>query len=174
MRAEEKLGALFIETSRERLGRHTAKLRQCVSLLPEEAVWNRTNKHVNSVGNLVLHLCGNVRQWIISGIGGAEDIRQRPQEFRQDVFLPKEELLTMVDEIVQEADQVLAAFDVRRLGEVRVIQGYRVSCLEAIYSAIEHWSHHVGQIIHITKATLDRDLALTHLTPEGYHPGTTA
>jgi uncharacterized damage-inducible protein DinB len=170
MREEQNIGQLFLDTSRERLRRNTPKLFTCLSLLSEEEVWKRSNPHVNSVGNLILHLCGNVRQWIISGIGGAKDIRQRPQEFRQDVFYPKAELIALVENTIKEADQVLAHFNPELLGEVRIIQGFRETCLQAIYSSVEHWSHHTGQIIHITKGVVARELELTHLTPEGYNP----
>ncbi len=170
MQDERGIGQLFLEESRERLKRHTTKLLQCLSLLPEEEIWKRPHIQVNSAGNLVLHLCGNVRQWIISGIGGAPDIRQRPQEFRPDAMYPKIELISMVEKITREADQVLANFPSELLSEIRTVQGYRETCLQAIYSSVEHWSHHVGQIIYITKRTLERDLDLTQLIPEGYNP----
>lgn len=103
MQDERGIGQLFLEESRERLKRHTTKLLQCLSLLPEEEIWKRPHIQVNSVGNLVLHLCGNVRQWIISGIGGAPDIRQRPQEFRPDAMYPKTELISIVSEFSHRA-----------------------------------------------------------------------
>ena len=66
----EEIGGLFLQICRGRLERNTSKLLDCLSSLPEEEIWKRPNSHSNSVGNLILHLCGNARQWIISGIGG--------------------------------------------------------------------------------------------------------
>ena len=120
---------------------------------------------VNSVGNIVLHLSGNVRQWITSGIGEAEDIRKRPEEFRGDISLPKEELVERIERVVKEADEALARFDPRLLSETRTIQGFKESGMEAIYHVVEHFAYHVGQIIQITKTVLNIDLEFTHLTP---------
>ncbi len=166
----EEIGGLFLQICRGRLERNTSKLLDCLSSLPEEEIWKRPNSHSNSIGNLILHLCGNARQWIISGIGGPKDVRQRVQEFSRDAFYPKAELEEMVRTTVREADQTLADFGPQLLVTERTIQGFRVSCLEAIFSCVEHWSHHVGQVLYITKVVLDQDLGMTRLTSEGFNP----
>ena len=88
----EEIGGLFLQICRGRLERNTSKLLDCLSSLPEEEIWKRPNSHSNSVGNLILHLCGNARQWIISGIGGPKDVRQRVQEFSQTRSTPRPSL----------------------------------------------------------------------------------
>jgi uncharacterized damage-inducible protein DinB len=168
---DQKFGEAFINCSRERLmDSLLPKLIQCLSLLPEEEIWKRPNKNVNSVGNIVLHLSGNIRQWITSGIGDAGDKRMRQEEFRQDVSFLKSELISMIQKTVKEADEVLSQFDIHQLGEIKTIQGFEETCMEAIYHGVEHFSYHVGQVIHMTKTVLDIDLKFTQLTPEGYNP----
>ena len=167
----QKLGDVFVSISRERLVKSLLpKLLHCLSLLPEEEIWRRPNGHVNSVGNILLHLCGNVRQWILSGIGGEKDIRKRPEEFRKDISLSKKELKERIQKVVEEADLVLSRFDPVLLMEKRTIQGFDETCMSAIYHAVDHFSYHLGQVIHITKTVLDKDLGFTKLTPEGYNP----
>ena len=171
MKEDQTFGKAFIAFSREKLPKGLLpKLVYCLTLLPEEEIWRRPNENVNSVGNIILHLSGNVRQWITSGIGGAEDIRNRPEEFKREFSLPKEELLKKIENVVKEADGVLARLDPRLLGDVKTIQGYEESCMDAIYHVVEHFAYHLGQVVHVTKAALNIDLGFTHLTPEGYKP----
>lgn len=107
----------------------------------------------------MLHLSGNVRQWVVSGVGGAPDDRRRQEEFDARASLPKEELMHRLREVVKEADRVLAALPPESLLQKRLIQGHEVTLLYAIYHVVEHFSMHTGQIIMITKARLDRDMA---------------
>lgn len=117
-----------------------------------EQTWWRANEHSNSVGNLLLHLSGNVRQWIISGIGGdCQDARKRELEFNAREHLPSEELLTQLRATVEEAARVLENFDSEKLLEKRIIQGREVSALDAVYHVVEHFAMHAGQIIFVAK-----------------------
>jgi len=108
-------------------------------------------------------LCGNVRQWIISGVGGKEDVRNRPAEFSARGTLTKEDLRQRLEETLREADDTLAGFDVSRLLERRRVQGFDVTCLDAIFHAVEHFSGHTGQIVYITKLRTGRDLKFYNL-----------
>jgi uncharacterized damage-inducible protein DinB len=114
-------------------------------------VWWRANPESNSIGNLLLHLAGNVRQWIISGVGGATDERRRQQEFDEQGPMPSVEVLSRLRMTVEEADRVLAGISADSLLEGRTIQGRDVTVLEAIYAVVEHFSMHTGQIILLTK-----------------------
>jgi uncharacterized damage-inducible protein DinB len=168
---DQKFGKAFIECSRERLmDSLLPKIIHCLSLLPEEEIWKRSNENVNSVGNIVLHLCGNVHQWITSGIGGEKDSRRRGDEFRKGISMSKSELKRKLEITLKEADEVLEKFDTGQLKEIKKIQGFEETCLEAIYHVVEHFSYHVGQVVHVTKTILDKDLEFTYLTPEGYKP----
>lgn len=155
----------FIEESRRFLTQNfLPKIERCVELLADEDIWYRPNESSNSIGNLLLHLSGNVRQWIVSGIGGAEDVRRRQEEFDARHLLPKEELLRRLKSTLEEADSVLAALPAENLLQKRLIQGHEVTSLYAIYHVVEHFSMHTGQIIMIAKARLDRDLSFYEMT----------
>jgi len=142
----------FLDESRELLTEsYLRRIERCVEQLSDEEMWWRANPQSNSVGNLLLHLAGNVRQWIISGVGGAADERRRQQEFDEQGPLPRSELLLRLQATVKEADRVLSGVSAASLLERRRIQGYDVSVLEAIYHVVEHFSMHTGQIILLTK-----------------------
>jgi uncharacterized damage-inducible protein DinB len=154
------IGRAFIERSRYYLSsEYLPKIRNCVRTLPEEDLWWRPNPGSNSVGNLILHLAGNVRQWIISGVGGEPDVRERQLEFDAQGDLDGAELLELIETTLEEADRVLASVGADLLLEGRHIQGREVSALDAIYHAVEHFGMHTGQIVYITKLRTGRDLS---------------
>jgi hypothetical protein len=142
----------FIEQSRNLLtSSYLPRIERCVEKLSDKEVWWRANPESNSVGNLVLHLAGTVRQWIISGVGGASDERHRQREFDEQGPMPCSEVLLRLKKVVQESDGVLAGVTPKGLSEYRRIQGLDVTVLEAIYSVVSHFSMHTGQIILLTK-----------------------
>jgi hypothetical protein len=122
-----------------------------VEKLSDQELWWRANPESNSVGNLLLHLTGNLRQWIVSGISGASDVRVRQREFDERDLLAGGEVLLQLKKAVQESDGILAGVTPAALLQHRRIQGLDVTVLEAIYSAVSHFSMHTGQIILLTK-----------------------
>lgn len=153
------VGRAYVLYCRRRLlQEYLPRIRRCLDELSEDDIWWRAHEANNSVGNLILHLAGNVRQWIISGIGGAGDTRERAKEFSERGPIPKEELWMKIASTLKEADDVLERFDVRTMLEVRHIQKYDVTCLEAISHVVEHFAQHLGQIIYITKLRKGIDL----------------
>lgn len=151
--------ATFLTQSREYLiGHYLPKIEAAVASLPDADLWWRPNPESNSVGNLLLHLSGNLRQWIVSGVGGAPDRRDRPAEFARREPLPRADLLGSLRAAIQDADQVLAAADPAALMAPRRIQGREVSVLAAVYHAVEHLAHHAGQILYIAKLRSGADL----------------
>lgn len=156
---ESSVGKAFVQYARQQLSEgYLPKIRRCLELLSEEDIWWRAHETNNSVGNLLLHLSGNVRQWIISEVGGKGDVRNRPAEFAERGPIPKEKLVQQLDETLREADQTLSSFEVNKLLERRTVQGFDVTCLEAIFHVVEHFSGHAGQIIYITKLRSGKDL----------------
>ncbi|HEX5972032.1 MAG TPA: DUF1572 family protein [Gemmatimonadaceae bacterium] len=146
----------FLSMSREYLGiEYPTKLRAAVQALPANALWWRANDQSNSVGNLLLHLDGNVRQWIVRGVGSASTSapgeRDRAGEFAAQSGPSASELLARLEGTLREADAVLAALTPDALPSGRVIQGEEVTVLEAIYHVVEHFSLHLGQIIWAAK-----------------------
>lgn len=142
----------FIDESRRYLSSaYLPRIRACVEQLPNDAIWWRANEESNSIGNLILHLAGNVRQWIASGVGGAPDTRDRQAEFDRREPISNAELLATLTAAVGAADAALARVTPAELPERRTIQGHDTTVFEAIYHVVEHFSTHTGQIIALTK-----------------------
>ena len=142
----------FLARSRRYLASdYPTKIQHCLDVLPPEAVWRREHDSENSIGNLLLHLSGNVRQWIVSGVGGAPDARLRSAEFEAREGEDGATLMERLRTTIAEADAVLGALDERRLLERRAIQGRDRPVLDAVYHDVEHFSMHTGQIIVLTK-----------------------
>ncbi|HEX7122143.1 MAG TPA: DinB family protein [Gemmatimonadaceae bacterium] len=146
------VAASFLSRSRYYLcTEYPAKLRAAVSALPPDKLWWRPNEDGNSVGNLLLHLSGNVRQWVISGIGGQPDVRRRELEFAARGGATAAGLLEGLDATLREADGVLRGLLPSELLQRRTIQGRETTVLEAVYHVVEHFAGHTGQIIWIVK-----------------------
>lgn len=142
----------FVARSRYLLGEeYRTKLRLTLDALPGDALWWRANEQSNSVGNLLLHLAGNVRQWIVSGVGGATDKRFRAGEFAANGGQSLDELWATLDAALRDADAVIATLDDTALARRLTIQGREVSVLEAVFHVVEHFAMHMGQIILIAK-----------------------
>jgi len=126
--------------------------------LTDEQIWWRPNEESNSIGNLVLHLCGNARQWIVSGVGGAPSTRDRDAEFAQRDVVARDELFTLLRSTIADVDSTLQNLDLAILLDRRTIQTSDVDVLEAIFHVVEHFSMHTGQIIMLTKMMTSADL----------------
>jgi uncharacterized damage-inducible protein DinB len=152
------LDRLFLDCSVRRLEQMLDRISSCVSPLTQEQIWARGGENENAIGNLMLHLAGNVRQWIVSGAGGRPDVRDRDSEFAARGGIQKEEVLYRLRQTVGEAVAVIAALTSERLAERVTIQDYDVTVLEAVYHVVEHFSMHTGQIIFATKMLTGADL----------------
>jgi hypothetical protein len=144
------------------------RIKHCLGQLNDEQVWWRSGPALNSIGNLILHLCGNVRQWIVAGIGGAADVRDRPAEFAARGPIAKAELVRRLEEVVAEARRVLSDVTARQLVEVRRIQGFDVTGLAALFDSVPHFRGHTQEIVHLTRLQLDDayQFAWAPTTPE--------
>jgi uncharacterized damage-inducible protein DinB len=163
-----ELGRTFIARSQFHLSEDfLPKIERCLDVLNDEQIWWRANEQSNSVGNLLLHLSGNVRQWIVCGLGGATDSRDRDSEFAQRATIPRKELFSKLTQTVDEAVAVLARLDPDSLLEKRRIQGLDVSMIEAVLHVVEHFSMHTGQIILMTKMFTEADLAFYDFSGPG-------
>jgi uncharacterized damage-inducible protein DinB len=155
----QTLAEEFVRDSRKQLRARLERIEACVRKLSGEQIWTRRHENENAIGNLVLHLCGNVRQWIIGGVGGAPDHRDRDAEFLRREPLPAEELLARLRQTMEEADRVLESLNASELLNKRLIQNYDVTVLHAVYHVVVHFSEHTGQIIWATKGLTGEDLA---------------
>lgn len=154
-----ELAALFLEFSRQKLlGQFWPRLREAVAPLTEEQVWWRPNEASNSIGNLMLHLNGNVGQWLVASFNRAEDKRDRPHEFSERSGASAAALLEKLGATMEQAAQVLARLTVDELLAPYEIQGYKVRGLDAVYQVVEHFGLHYGQIVYIAKSLSGKDL----------------
>jgi uncharacterized damage-inducible protein DinB len=154
---------LFLVEARTSFDRILKRIVACLRLLNDEEIWWRPNAASNSAGNLVLHLSGNMRQWIVSGLGGAPDLRLRDAEFSEAGPIPRRVLVAQLTKTVREVGRVLRSLPPQSLARNYRIQGFRVTGLVAVSHVYQHFSHHAGQIIYISKLLRRRDLRLTKL-----------
>ena len=141
------------------------KICDSLELLSDEEIWWRPNGPSNSVGNVVLHLCGNIRQWIISGLGGAKDVRKRDLEFSEKRPIPRDKLIAQLRDTVREASAVVARLSAAGLVRRYSIQGFKVTGYEASIHVTTHFGYHAGQIIYVAKMKRAKDLGFTKLPP---------
>ncbi len=154
-----ELFPLLIAEARKRLlDESIPRLRKCLAQLGEQAVWYRPNEHSNAVGNLVLHLAGNTRQWLGAGLMQMEDVRQRAAEFDERGPLPKEKLSVVLDDTAALIDRVLNELQPEQLVRTYDVQVFQETGIGILIHVIEHFSYHTGQVSYITKALLDVDL----------------
>ena len=154
------ISGLFLEFSRWKLlEQYWPRLRSSVESLTDEQVWWRPNEASNSIGNLLLHLNGNVRQWLIASFNRSEDTRDRPAEFAERQPLPAAVLLEKLNSTMRLASEVLSGLTETDLRATFHIQGYTVTGLHAVYQVVEHFGIHYGQILYITKLVRGEDLA---------------
>lgn len=144
------------EIKRRLFAESQVRLERCLNELSENDIWWRPNENSNSVGNLVLHLCGNAQQWIISALGGALDQRQRQAEFDERGPVPRAELIKKMREVMTEIDAVLDRLVPQDLERPIVVQGFQETGLSILIHVVEHFSYHVGQMAYIAKARLDK------------------
>ena len=167
---ESPLHTQVLEYSANKLEQMTSRIEVCLGKLSAGQVWARGNENENAVGNLVLHLSGNVRQWIVASVGGRPDNRDRNAEFdaRGGIAIP--ELSERLRGTISEAAAVIRAVSLERLTQRLVIQNYEVSVLEAILHVVEHFSGHTGQIIFATKMLTGADMGFyRHLRTTAAH-----
>lgn len=153
MTADELAAAVGTAAAHE-LESALERIKHCLGQLTDEQVWQRSQPSLNSIGNLILHLCGNLRQWIVAGVGGAPDVRNRPAEFAERGPVPKDKLMAGLEAVVAEAKKVLAGVTARQLAERRRIQGFDVTGVEAIFDSIPHFRGHTQEIVHMTRSQL--------------------
>ena len=130
------------------------RIKHCVGQLTDTQVWQRPRQGLNSVGNLLLHLCGNLQQWIVAGLTGAADNRNRPAEFAEHGPIAKEELTRRLETVVGEAKRVVTTLDARNLSEMRRIQGFDITGVTAIFDSVPHFRGHAQEIVHMTRSIL--------------------
>jgi uncharacterized damage-inducible protein DinB len=133
------------------------KLLHCLDAMSDDQIWWRPNEQSNSVGNLVLHLRGNIKQWVVVPLGGGKFRRDRNAEFATREPVSRSQLISDIQEAVDEVEKVIRTFAANQLLVRYPIQVYQTSALQAIYHVVEHFSYHLGQILYIYKLQTAKD-----------------
>ena len=150
--------SVFVIYSAEKLGQLHARVQDCLGKLTAEQIWMRNSKNENAVGNLVLHLCGNVNQWIGTGVAGKPDMRVRDQEFAARGDIDAGVLAQRLRATVEDAAHTIRGLGAEALMRRTSVQKYDITVLEAVYHVVEHFSQHTGQIVFATKLLTGQDL----------------
>ena len=165
------VGRAFLDVSRILLcDSHLPRVVSVLDRLSPADLWWRPNPASNSIGNLALHLAGNLRQWVVSGVGGERDVRDREAEFGATDDIDGAELVALLESAVTDAVRVLERTDPASLGAARTIQRREVTVLEAVYHAVEHFAMHTGQILYIAKLRLGSDLGFYRMEDDTPQP----
>lgn len=172
----KELGPAFVELSRRQFKQGREKIQHCLDQLDDRELWWRATPDGNSVGNMLLHLAGNVRQWVIDGVNGGPGSRDRPGEFAADQ-VPRKEVLATFEQTLEETDRILARlleqideFGTEILLTGRRIQGFDETILSAIYECAAHFRGHVQEIVYVTRLQRKGDYKF-HWKPDSPEQG---
>ena len=152
------MSALIVEVKRRLLQDSVPRIKKCLDQLEDAEIWYRPNHNTVSVGNLILHLCGNVRQWILSGMAGKPDHRKRQDEFDTPGPISRQKLLEDLDHLMEEVSHYLNTIGFDQLLAVYKVQGFEETGVAILIHVVEHFSYHVGQISYFVKTRKDIDL----------------
>ncbi len=160
---------VFIRFSADKLEQLAGRIDVCLAKLSDDQIWWRGAEESNAVGNLVLHLCGNVGQWIVASVGGTPDTRDRDSEFNAAGGVTADQLRTQLRTRVAEAVSIIRGLTEARLMERITVQKYDITVLEAVYHVVEHFAQHAAQILYATKLLARTDLGFYgHLKAAGH------
>lgn len=147
----------FLQQSAYRINLNYPRLKTCIDMLSDTEIWQRPNSSSNSVGNLVLHLCGNMTQYIISALGKNKDDRNRDSEFSAKEGFTAAELLDKMKAVNDNCVTIITGLKEEQLAAKYEVQGYTMSGIAIIIHVTEHYSYHTGQIVFLTKSLKDTD-----------------
>jgi hypothetical protein len=147
----DQLPDACVGEARKTLAGAHQRIVHAVTQLDESDIWWRPHDSMNAVGNIILHLCGNLGQWVIAGVGGRDYVRDRPAEFAQRGGIAKDQLLARLRDAVSEADDVISKVDPGTLLSPRRIQSFDVAVVAAIFHAVSHFEGHAQEVIYIAR-----------------------
>ena len=157
--AEKFKESIVGEVKRRIINESVPRIKKCLSKLSGEEIWQRPNRETVSVGNLVLHLCGNVSQWVLSGLGNVSDTRERDLEFSETgENISADELIKKMEDLMQKVTMVLDNLSPDDLLKTRNVQGFQETGMAILIHVTEHFSYHTGQITYYVKASKNVDM----------------
>jgi uncharacterized damage-inducible protein DinB len=165
------IGKEFCRAASAELEDAMGRIEHCLDQLSSSQLWWRPNESMNSIANLVLHVCGNVRQWIVAGVGESPDQRNRPLEFSQREGLSVADLKTMLRDVAIETRKTLDGVTEQELLRQRNIQGFAVTGLQAVLESVAHFRGHTQEIVHLTRIQLGEDYQFDFVPGPEQHGG---
>lgn len=154
----EKIKKEFIKDCSRHLNEYTKRVKICLDMLSEEQVWQKPNEASNSIANVMLHLCGNMTQYVLSALGGRPDNRERDKEFAAKSGYTKAQLFEKLSAVVHSVIEEIQIHDEDSLLKTRTVQGFEKNGIAIILHITEHYSYHTGQIALLTKLMTNEDL----------------
>jgi len=148
----------FISNALFRLDESMRMITTSLQFLDETTIWKKPNSASNSVGNIMVHLCGNISQYILSGLAGQEDTRNRDQEFLISGGFNKTALQDKLQKVIEAAKEVIQNSTPEQLLKQYTVQGFQLSGMGIVIHVVEHLSYHTGQLAYCTKLIKDQDL----------------
>jgi len=148
------IARIFLDDSRARLAHTRQRITGVINQLSDDDLNWRPNPETNSVTNLIVHICGNLKQRYGHHIAGDPDLRDRPAEFDTALHRTKAELLAAIDDAFGMVDGILERLPMATLFDVTQVRGEQRSILDIITTSATHTSEHLGQIIYIAKIRL--------------------
>ncbi|MGB5555022.1 MAG: DinB family protein [Flavobacteriaceae bacterium] len=158
MSREAQFKEELVKNSLYRLDESSRMIQKCLAEISEDELWLKPNESLNSIGNLILHLCGNITQYVISSLGESEDLRDRDTEFSANKSASKAEMLKKLDMTVETAKRVIFDATEEQMLKIRSVQGFSFSGIGVVIHAVEHYSYHTGQIAFWVKQLKNKDL----------------
>lgn len=147
----EDMAQAFIDAYVRRIRQTRGKINHCLDQLQDADVWWTPGESSNSIGIIIQHLMGNLRQWVISGIAGEADVRDRPREFRVEERTPKAELQAGINGVLDQVMDIYSSLRPSQLPESRRIQGVETTVLDAMCDTVGHLELHTGQLLYLTR-----------------------
>jgi len=148
------IGSEFSRQSSSRFSRSFDRINHAVRQLDDRQIWHRPSPESNSLGIILQHLSGNLRQWVCSAFGGDEYVRVRAAEFTTESRLPKSQLLSTFNQLGDRVQEIVEAVPSASLLDRKRIQGFDETVMSALYDAASHLELHTGQILFIAKLLL--------------------
>jgi uncharacterized damage-inducible protein DinB len=148
--------ANFLQSACGHLNEGARRIATCIDMLGHDDLWRDPNRELVSIGNLVLHLSGNLSQYVLRGLGGRDYTRARDTEFTSKPGTVGGQLVASLGATVDGACRVIAGLSEADLARRYDIQGYSLTGLEVVVHVVEHFSYHTGQITFATKLFTNR------------------
>jgi hypothetical protein len=130
----------------------TRLLQEVEAFSDQETLWRRVPGIGNSAGNLMLHLEGNLREYIGRQLGAIPYNRQRDLEFTSS-DLPADDLIERLEVLKELIPRVVSGLSGMQLESEypEKVFGSQISTQQLLFSLLGHLNYHLGQIDYLRR-----------------------